>query len=194
MVCDRNDLGVASSGASPGLFVRIINLEEAPSFWQHVEEIFFEASNTQDFESMAARKAFSARWLGRYLELDRDNIFLAVSDDRQLHGYLTGCLESAAAADLYNEFDYFSAFDAHYKTYPAHFHMNVHKHSRDQGVGARLVEAFINYCLENGVPGVHVVTARQTRNVRFYKRCGFEPIATTILKDRELLLLARKLA
>ena len=190
MVCDRNDLDVASSGLS----IRIISLVEAPSYWPHVEEIFFEASNTQDFESQAARKAFSTRWLGRYLKLDRDNIFLAVTNDRQLRGYLTGCLESAAAADLYQEFDDFSAFDAHYKTYPAHFHMNVHKHSRDQGVGAQLVEAFVDHCLENEVAGVHVVTARQTRNVRFYKRCGFEPVATTILKERELLLLGRKLA
>lgn len=174
--------------------VRIMKLVEDPSYLPFVERIFFESSNTQDFASIADRNAFLARWLGRYLRLDRDNIFLAVAKDRELQGYLTGCLDSKASRDLYREFRFYDLFDPFIKTYPAHLHVNVLRRCRNKGVGAHLIDVFIDQCRQNSIPGVHVVTAPLARNVRFYRRCGFEPAARVHWEGQDLVLLGLDLA
>ena len=68
-----------------------------------------------------------------------------------------------------------------------------HPRFRNRGVGTRLVEAYLERCARDGLPGVHVVTAAAARNVAFYRRCGFDVSATRRWQDEELLFLAARL-
>lgn len=61
--------------------------------------------------------------------------------------------------------------------YPAHFHLNVLADWRGQGIGRRLLQAFLSQLRKSGVPGVHLNTT--TRNVaagRLYESMGFVPL------------------
>ena len=65
-----------------------------------VERIFFAASSVQSFRDAAHRDAFRWLWLGRYLEEEPDEAFVAIADGA-VCGYLVGSLIDPAprAAD-----------------------------------------------------------------------------------------------
>ena len=77
--------------------------------------------------------------------------------------------------------------------YPAHLHINLAAHFRGQGTGARLIEAFAEIARQAGAPGMHVVTGRGMRNVRFYERCGFVERDSASWKGGEVVFLGRAL-
>ncbi len=56
-----------------------------------------------------------------------------------------------------------------------------------------MVEAFAAHAKAHGCPGIHVVTGAGMRNVGFYVRNGFEPIAEAPWNGRQVMLLGRKL-
>jgi ribosomal protein S18 acetylase RimI-like enzyme len=61
------------------------------------------------------------------------------------------------------------------KPYPAHLHINVEAGWRGQGLGKRLVTAFLQQIHEMGLPGVHLSTTSLNRSaIGLYKRVGFE--------------------
>ena len=60
---------------------------------------------------------------------------------------------------------------------------------RGQGIGTRLVEAYLALCARAGLPGVHVVTAPGSRNVAFYHRCGLDFALRRSWQGRQLLFL-----
>jgi GNAT superfamily N-acetyltransferase len=75
----------------------------------------------------------------------------------------------------------------------AHLHVNLAPAFRNRGLGARLIEAFAARAAAAGAQGVHVVTARSARNVRFYLRCGFAELGASPWNGREAVFLARAL-
>jgi GNAT superfamily N-acetyltransferase len=157
-----------------------------------IDAIFFEASG-RSFEPGPERDAFRERWLGRYLTHDSDHAFLAITADGSTVGYLVGALDDPARASRFADLPYFRALAAECARFPAHLHINLASSHRGRGIGARLIEAFVAHAIRHGAAGVHVVTGVGARNVRFYRACGFEPVAETVWLGVPRLMLARRL-
>jgi GNAT superfamily N-acetyltransferase len=158
-----------------------------------VEAIFFEASG-RSFEAGPERDAFRERWLSRYLDSGRDEVFLALAGDGTVAGYLVGDVRDPARQARFDDIGYFrGAFADLCRQYPAHLHINLAPAFRGRGIGARLIEAFAAAASAAGAPGLHVVTGEGMRNVRFYQRCGFAERGRTTWNGRSLVFLARSL-
>src|SRR5262249_62046794 len=78
--------------------------------------------------------------------------------------------------------------------FPAHLHINLAPASRSRGIGAALIEAFAAHAAAAGAAGVHVVTGKGMRNVRFYEKCGFGVLGAAPWNGREVLFLGKELA
>jgi len=165
-----------------------------PTAWRsQVERIFFEASG-RSFEPGPEREAFLQRWLGRYLEHAGDRVLLALAGET-VSGYLVGSLDNPAEQQRFFDLDYYRThFADACRRFPAHLHINLAPAFRSRGIGAALIEAFAAHAAATGAAGVHVVTGKGMRNVRFYERCGFAAIGSAPWNGREVLFLARTLA
>jgi len=171
--------------------MKIVRLSDQPALKSAIIDIFFESSTVQTFASEQARADFRARWLDYYIESEPEGVFVAVDGNGKAMGYLTGCFNTAAAMKVMYV-DSAKAFEPYYKDYPAHLHINVSAAHRSSGVGAELIMAFENACREQGVGGIHLVTAAGARNVSFYERNGFAEIAQAQIKNRTLLLMGKR--
>ncbi|MDH4982678.1 GNAT family N-acetyltransferase [Hyphomicrobium sp. D-2] len=166
---------------------RIVRWGEIPHREQLHEEldaIFFEASGTKSFADDEARVQFRDRWFGRYLREYPQWAYLAITGDGEIAGYLVGAIDEPTS---------FDDFRAAAERFPAHLHVNLAPQFRSRGVGALLIEAFAAAAAQAGAPGMHVVTSSDARNVRFYRRTGFSPQATTLRNGHELVFLGRPL-
>jgi len=159
-----------------------------------LDTIFFEASGTKSFASDEARSAFRERWLGRYLSDYPQWVYLALSSDGGVAGYLLGCLDDPAHTTLFSDIGYFNSISALTRRYPAHLHVNLAPEFRGRALGRQLVEAFMGDAARAGCPGVHVVTATGMRNVAFYERNGFLERGRFEANGRVLLFLGRDLS
>jgi GNAT superfamily N-acetyltransferase len=165
----------------------------APALSAQIDAIFFEASG-RSFASAEERAAFRERWLGRYLEGGTDVVLLAQHASGAVAGYLVGALEDPAGQQRFADIGYFrAAFRAQCRSHPAHLHINLTPAFRGGGIGARLIAAFAACAAQAGAPGMHVVTSKGARNVRFYTRCGFREIGSTASNGRELVFLGKAL-
>jgi GNAT superfamily N-acetyltransferase len=159
-----------------------------------VDAIFFEASGRSDFASSEQQAAFRERWLGRYLRGGTDVALLALEPAGGVAGYLVGALEDPSGQERFADIDYFrGAFRGLCGRYPAHLHINLAPASRGRGIGARLIAAFAERAAGAGAPGLHVVTARAARNVRFYARCGLAEVGATCWNGRDVVFLGKLL-
>src|SRR5262245_6548790 len=165
-----------------------------PAAWlAQVEAIFFEASG-RSFEPGPARDAFRERWLGRYLDAPADPVLVAIAGTR-VAGYLVGSLEDPVEQLRFSDLEYYRAhFAAHCQHFPAHLHINLAPAYRSRGLGSALIAAFAARAAAAGVAGMHVVTGKGMRNVRFYARCGFEPVASAPWHGREVVMLGKDLS
>ena len=158
-----------------------------------VEAIFFEASANPPAAG-PERDDFRERWLGRYLQHETDVLLVALAGEDTVAGYLVGALADPALQARFADIGYFRAdFAGLTRRFPAHLHINLARHFRSQGIGARLIEAFAEIARQAGAQGLHVVTGRAMRNVRFYQRCGFVERGSTMWNGRELVFLGRHL-
>jgi GNAT superfamily N-acetyltransferase len=158
-----------------------------------IEAIFWEASLSPPAPG-PEKQAFHERWLGRYLGGGTDVVLLAMSDPATVAGYLVGALENPAQQPRFADLGYFHNEFAHLLSrFPAHLHINVAAHCRGAGIGAQLIEGFADRARRAGAGGMHVVTGRAMRNVRFYERCGFKERAIALRQGRDLALLGREL-
>jgi GNAT superfamily N-acetyltransferase len=179
------------------LIERYLARERSPQFLAELDEVFFEASGTKTFADEAARLSFRERWLGRYLTHDPELAFLAIAapgqQEETLAGYLVGALDDPARAPRFADLGYFQNLADVTARYPAQLHVNLAPAWRGAGIGRDLVDAFIADARSAGAPGVHVVTSRGMRNVRFYAQCGFVELGACEWNGRELLMLGRAL-
>ena len=68
--------------------------------------------------------------------------------------------------------------------YPAHLHIDLLPEGQRQGLGRRLMNAYVDALRQRGVPGVHLTMSVENTNARaFYDRVGFAPLA--VPKERE---------
>ena len=160
-----------------------------------IDEIFFEASSVQSFANETAREDFRWLWMGRYLSEEPEHAFVALrnGDAGQLCGYLVGSLADPAVRAEFNSLAYFKSFADITPRFPAHLHINVAHDMRGQGVGERLIHAFLAHAQAQGCPGVHVVTGAGMRNVGFYERLNFVERARVAKGPGEVVLLGHQL-
>lgn len=158
-----------------------------------IDRVFFESSNTQNFESQAARSAFRERWLGRYLTHDPAWAYVAIADGTTVAGYLVASLDDPAVTQRFGDIPYFKHFAELTGRYPAHLHVNIGGAFRNCGIGGALIARFAADASDAGVAGVHVVTSRGARNVVFYNRNGFTVAGAHGAGSREVVFLARAL-
>jgi GNAT superfamily N-acetyltransferase len=159
-----------------------------------IDAIFFEASGRTIFASPEERAAFRERWLGRYLKGGSDMVLVAQDATGTVAGYLVGALRDPAEQSRFADIGYFrGVFRELCRRYPAHLHINLAPASRNRGIGARLITAFEAYAAGAGAPGLHVVTAKAARNVRFYARCGLAEAGATCWNRRSVVFLAKPL-
>ncbi len=172
---------------------RIVQGPVDPSLWHMAEEIFFLSAAIRDFDGAEQERAFLERWTGYYRECEPQRIFLAVSPDGFVAGYLTGCLDSRTAERLYHDIPYYPLFADQFGDFPAHLHVNVHPLWRGRKIGSSLVNAFVEHCEAARVAGVHVVTAVGLRNVGFYQALGFASAVQRPWQDKHLQFLGKSL-
>jgi GNAT superfamily N-acetyltransferase len=140
------------------------------------------------------RDVFRERWLGRYLHGGTDVLLIALAGGDTVAGYLVGALEDPAAQERFADIGYFGTdFADLTRRFPAHLHLNLAASFRNQGIGAKLIEAFADAARRGGASGMHVVTGRGMRNVRFYERCGFAEYGSALWNDRAVVFLGRPL-
>jgi GNAT superfamily N-acetyltransferase len=178
-----------------GIAIRRIDGRTMPAeVAAQVDAIFFEASGRTSFASPEERAAFRERWLGRYLGDDADVVLIAQDASGTVAGYLVGALDDPGGQARFADVDYFrGAFRELCQRYPAHLHINLAAASRNRSIGAGLIAAFAAHAAAAGVPGLHVVTAKAARNVRFYTRCGLAEAGATCWNGREVVFLAKPL-
>ena len=165
-----------------------------PALGAQLESIFFQASG-RDFASGPERDAFRERWLGRYLQGGTDVVLLAMGGPHTVAGYLVGALDDPAEQQRFADVPFFRGdFRDLCRLYPAHLHINIAPAFRSSGLGARLIAAFGTRASRAGAAGIHVVTGKGARNVRFYARCGFAPLGGTMWNGNEVVFLGRSLA
>ncbi len=58
------------------------------------------------------------------------------------------------------------------RDYPAVLHINIQKEYCNQGVGARLIAAYLDYLVKEKIKGVHFATLSD-KAARFYEKLGF---------------------
>lgn len=175
-----------------------LDSDGAGALQRALDDIFFASSNTQAFASPQVRAEFRERWLGRYLTHDADWTYVALMRDRdvagyEVAGYLAGCLDDPARSQRFADIGYFGSFAALTARYPAHLHINLAARNRGSGIGSALVSRFCNEAGRAGAPGVHVVTSRGARNVRFYERNGFHEAGVMGEGAKEVVFLAKAL-
>lgn len=173
--------------------VRWLDMGRAQYPPHNFDAIFFEASGTKSFTSSEVRDAFRERWLGLYLRVYSEWVYLAIDDAGSLQGYLLGSLDDPAVTPLFSDIGYFQNMAALTARFPGQLHVNLAPVARGQGVGSRLVTAFAEGAVEAGCKGLHVVTGRTMRNVGFYERNGFAKQNLFDWQGRELVFLGRVL-
>lgn len=159
-----------------------------------VDDIFFQSSNTQLFSSNEARQQFRDKWLGRYLRHYGDCCFIALDQDSRPVGYIAGSLTDPARDPVFADMPHYGAFAHVTERFPAQLHINVHEDARGKGVGRKLIEVFAAHALAKKAKGIHAITSRGSRNIRFYQANGFREAACTLVNNRELVFLARSLS
>jgi GNAT superfamily N-acetyltransferase len=173
--------------------VRLTGPECPPRLLAQIDAIFLETS-ARPPPPGPEREAFRERWLGRFMRGGTDVVLVALAGEDTVAGYLVGALEDPAPQERFADIGYFRTHFADLtRRFPAHLHVNLAQPFRNRGTGARLIEAFADVARQAGTPGMHVVTGRGMRNVRFYARCGFVERACAPWKDGEVVFLGRLL-
>jgi len=156
-----------------------------------LDPIFFEASLTKTFPDEATRAAFRERWLGRFLEHWPELAHVAIGADGMIIGYIIGSHADPARDPRFDDIGFYRALADRTPDYPAHLHINLAPVARSKGIGSRLIEAFVSDARAGGLPGVHLVTSRDSRNRSFYARSGFLTIAELTWGGTPIVMLGR---
>src|SRR6516165_8264056 len=124
------------------------------------------------------RQPFKERWLERYIAYDIESFFVAITEIDTVAGYLAGCLDNPAQNPRFADIGFYPSFAPLCDWYPCHLHINLDERYRNRGIGSALIAAFAAQAANAGRSGIHVVTGEQARNVRFYEKNEFRPLAT----------------
>jgi GNAT superfamily N-acetyltransferase len=179
------------------VIVKIQKADEIPDFENHlgdIDDIFFESSAKRDFRTHEEKQSFREMSLGRYIVNHRDSFFVALNSAGRAVGYLAGCLENPTKLDHFNDIAYFRYIDDICQNYPAHLHVNIAEQYRWRGVGAALVERFVNWGELHSVAGIQLVTSSTSRSIPFYRRLGFTELRRFPWNSGTAVCMGRQLA
>jgi GNAT superfamily N-acetyltransferase len=106
-------------------------------------------------------------------------------------GYLAGCLDNPAHNPRFADIGYYASFAPLCDCYPCHRHINLDERYRNCGIGSALIAAFAAQAAGAGRSGIHVVTGERARNVRFYEKNEFRPLATAHWNGADVVFMGR---
>jgi len=176
--------------------MRVVRLMDEPD-WQSrlspIEEIFFATSPSAKTLRPEERQPFKERWLGRYIAYDIESFFVAITEVSTVAGYLAGCLDNPAHNPRFADNGYYASFAPLCDPYPCHLHINLDERYRNRGIGSALIAAFAAQAASVGRSGIHVVTGERARNVRFYEKNEFRPLATARWNGADVVFMGRPL-
>ena len=100
-------------------------------------------------------------------------LFFVASKGGQVLGYI--CASSSTKSDvaLLDKLKHLNLFNDHYKSHPAHLHINCHAKARGLGIGSKLLLRLEKELIAQEIDGLHLITAPEARNVGFYRKNGF---------------------
>jgi predicted N-acetyltransferase YhbS len=156
-----------------------------------VSAIFWETSTRKAFHDVDERVLFQERYLNLYLDL---GIALVARLGPEVVGYIVGVTDTLARPDVLQHNPHLQRFEDLFGRYPAHLHINCTARVRGQGVGGLLTKAFETVLREQGVSGVHLITAAGARNVSFYAKNGYAHRVERLWEGRSLLLMGKSLS
>jgi len=176
--------------------MRVVRLMDEPN-WQSrlspIEEIFFATSPSAKTLPSDERQPFKERWLGRYIAYDIESFFVAITEIDTVAGYLAGCLDNPAQNPRFADIGYYLSFAPLCDWYPCHLHINLDERYRNRGIGSALIAAFAAQAANAERSGIHVVTGEQARNVRFYEKNEFRPLAAARWNGADSVFMGRLL-
>jgi len=174
--------------------MRVVRLMDEPD-WQArlspIEEIFFATSPSAKTLRPAERQPFKERWLVRYIAYDIESFFVAITEANTVAGYLAGCLDNPAHNPRFADIGYYASFAPLCDCYPCHLHINLDERYRNCGIGSALIAAFAAQAAGAGRSGIHVVTGERARNLRFYEKNEFRPLATAHWNGADVIFMGR---
>jgi GNAT superfamily N-acetyltransferase len=156
-----------------------------------IDRIFFEASLTASFPDEDARARFRERWLGRFLEHWPSLAHVAMDAEKRVIGYIVGAHVDPAGDARFADIGFYRELAHLTPSYPAHLHINLAAEARNQGIGSRLIGAFLADARSASLPGAHLVTGRDSRNRSFYARNGFSCVRELSWGGTPIVMLAR---
>ena len=149
------------------------------------------------------KESWADLWTSYYTDREPESLYVATMDDSVV-GYLTGCMDTAAMTPSTDEimravirkhwllfrpgtagFLYRGMLDSMRDRepasgdfidprWPAHLHINLLPAARGRGLGAALMERWLNKLKEADSPGCHLGTlVENTRALSFFERMGF---------------------
>lgn len=154
-----------------------------------IREIFFLSTSIKEFSSLDRKEAFFKRWCGDFIALFPEHFYLMMEGGKLL-GYLSGCLDSAAAKGQL-EVPGYLVFEDLFGEFPAHLHINFHPDCRGRGLGSLLVNEFCKDLSRLKITGVHLVTSPGSQNVSFYSRLGFKREVSREFNSMSLLFMGK---
>jgi ribosomal protein S18 acetylase RimI-like enzyme len=138
-----------------------------PSEWPHLQDLNNEVfiDNAQYDPDIIVDWALSEKGKKYFQEVSFDSTYIclvAENEDGKLVGYIAGAPKDYS----YRKSKYIELGD-----------MGVIPEYRSQGIGANLVQEFLKSAREKGYQKAVVSSySGNEKGVRFYKKCGFEPI------------------
>jgi ribosomal protein S18 acetylase RimI-like enzyme len=162
---------------------------EKASALPQIQEIFFITSVIQSFVSQSAKKDFWHKWTDYYFIHEPQNFLLFLLQGK-VCGYLSGC-EDSRRVPIEGSL---AAFEDLIPKFPSHLHINLHPEFHGKRIGRALITQFVNALTKIKSPGVHIVTALDSRNTAFYRRNGFTVEHVRPLKNHQLLFMGRELS
>lgn len=138
-----------------------------------MENIFWETSGKkkEEFSSSEALINFENAYLNSYLN-DGDT-FVAM-ENKKIIGYLLfhHQTESLLKNPIVNS--NYKFFSNELSEYPTSLHINVSALAQGKRVGGRLMEYSLNFL--KPINKIHLITHKDSRNVRFYERLDFRAL------------------
>ena len=140
---------------------------------KEIENIFWETSGKkkEEFSSNEALYNFENAYLNSYLN-DGDT-FVAI-ENKKIISYLLFHHQTELLLVnpiINNNYKFFSD---ELLEYPTSLHINVSSVAQGKRVGGRLMEHSLNFL--KPINKIHLITHKDSRNVRFYERLGFKAL------------------
>ncbi len=161
-----------------------------PQDLSELREIYFESSAKKDFQNEAEKEAFYQKYLGHYL--DHFPEFVWVAREGRILGYMVAA-PVTQDPDLYHIQPHLQVFEAYFKEYPAHLHVNFHPMARGMGLGSKLFSELEKQFQGMKIRGIHIMTGPDSRNKMFYQRLGFNFEKTLDFRGNPILMMGKSL-